>query len=1110
MATPQPDADGTVRIALLPAEGTSAADVVADVANVEGNLTSEAAVEVVKLPSQPGGTAVISADAAQAAQVKQQLEASGLYEAVDYDQPIRLRLDEVSAWDEPAASGPTAEPATPDTPETPVEPDSQPAVADPVAGGVTYSALPNDPYYVYQAALKDVPGGARFDQVWPRLSDLTASQGPETAKIAVLDYGFYPDLADFTGAGGSSVTAARNAAYLADGTIQPCATGDSSESHGTAVVSVIAAVTNNGLGVAGAAYDGQVVGEKIQRLGSCGAIYPSDIYDSVVDAIDNHQVRVILMSFSYPEPVTYLRRAVDYAAAHGVLVVCSGGNDPTEGYTYPSAYSSTLSVGATDQTGELAAFSNRSGQVDITAPGVAIPSWVTDGPVVASTGTSFAAPLVAAAASLLFRFNPAANASQVRAALEGTARGSAKLLDVAAAVDVISGLTVGQASVASVELPAVSGVGDVVVPVVSDPQPATATLSYEWHVGLAAAPVGYGPTYTVTAADLGRPLWVVVTASAVAYEDSVPKASPAVALPAAVVGLAGQVELSDGGPATGFTADYEHVVCATGETYALPAVVGEAGGGAPGEVSDAGQLALPAEGSFAVGRFADECYRLRLLSPLGEWVSFELDGVVAESHVVPAAATGLAIRLERPAVLLLEPTIQGQAAEGQTLRARVTVLPADATLTYTWLRDGVPVPGSDQDIYQVRAVDAGHVLTVRVTAASPGCTPATATAVGVTVAGEAAGVSGRIVAQDGGSVAGWKIWYAHYFCATRTQVVEAVNDWGYVTVLADGAFEVGVSPYECYRLFIGSADGHYVSSAVGGVTGLEQSLPAGSREVEVLVPTQVTVDWVAVTGEAAEGVTLYAVAGGVAPANAAVAFAWYRDGIAIAGAEGDNYTVTAADAGHDLTVAVTASFQDWAPAVATSYALAVPGGEPPVLTGVVVSGQALAGATLTASVSYSPSDATLTYLWFRDTSLIGGATGSTYKLTAADLGHDIVCKVTASHARLTTAAKYSNHVFPAGLAEVKLGRMAGSPAAGGEPLEAKVGEPLEATVAYWALDGALTYLWFRGTARIVGADGPVYTPTPADAGQDLVVKVTLTRPGVDPVVKYSNHVVVGA
>jgi subtilisin family serine protease len=102
------------------------------------------------------------------------------------------------------------------------------------------------------------------------------------------------------------------------------------------------------------------------------------------------------------------RSRADYEAniatfAAGSLLVAAAGNEYQDGNptNYPGAYPHVLTVAATDQAGAPAVFSSSGPQVDLAAPGVAIPVQDPQTPdaYFPVDGTSFAAPIVSAAAA---------------------------------------------------------------------------------------------------------------------------------------------------------------------------------------------------------------------------------------------------------------------------------------------------------------------------------------------------------------------------------------------------------------------------------------------------------------------------------------------------------------------------------------------------------------------------------------------------------------------------------------------------------------------------------------------------------------------------------------
>ena len=144
---------------------------------------------------------------------------------------------------------------------------------------------------------------------------------------------------------------------------------------------------------------------------------------------------IINCSWGSSEYSYFLKSAIDNLEDANVLVVAASGNGGSDGLgidtdaygNYPSGYtnSNILSVAAINREGNLADFSNYGATtVDIAAPGEAVKTisainerlWGVD-----VSGTSFAAPIVAAVASMLKSLNPELAPSEIKAILTKTA-----------------------------------------------------------------------------------------------------------------------------------------------------------------------------------------------------------------------------------------------------------------------------------------------------------------------------------------------------------------------------------------------------------------------------------------------------------------------------------------------------------------------------------------------------------------------------------------------------------------------------------------------------------------------------------------------------------------
>jgi serine protease len=136
--------------------------------------------------------------------------------------------------------------------------------------------------------------------------------------------------------------------------------------HGTHVAGTIAESTNNNEGVAGIAFDAQIMPLKV--LSSSGSGTSADIADAIRYAAD-HGANVINMSLGSAYPSDVIHKAVKYAYKKGVTIVCAAGNSFGGPVGYPAAYPECIAVSAVGPTGNIAKYSSYGKQVALAAPG---------------------------------------------------------------------------------------------------------------------------------------------------------------------------------------------------------------------------------------------------------------------------------------------------------------------------------------------------------------------------------------------------------------------------------------------------------------------------------------------------------------------------------------------------------------------------------------------------------------------------------------------------------------------------------------------------------------------------------------------------------------------
>jgi len=188
--------------------------------------------------------------------------------------------------------------------------------------------------------------------------------------------------------------------------------------HGTHVAGVAGAVINNNLGIAGMA---QALLMAVKVMNDSGEGTDTTVSSGIRWAVD-HGADVITMSLGVDGMSTVLTNAVNYASSHGVVLVAASGNSGTSVVSYPAAYPKVIGVGAVDDSGQRAPFSNYGSGLDVMAPGVQIYSTQVGASYQYLSGTSTAAPFVAGIAALMLTINPSLTPQEVGAILNSTAR----------------------------------------------------------------------------------------------------------------------------------------------------------------------------------------------------------------------------------------------------------------------------------------------------------------------------------------------------------------------------------------------------------------------------------------------------------------------------------------------------------------------------------------------------------------------------------------------------------------------------------------------------------------------------------------------------------------
>jgi len=270
----------------------------------------------------------------------------------------------------------------------------------------------NDTFFNNQWALKNTGQGVgisgidiKAEQAWG------ITQGSANIKIAVIDCGVdltHPDLQanllsgyDATGGNSGGGPVSKN------------------DNHGTACAGIICAIKDNQKGIAGVAPNCKLM-----------PVYTSLKNESLREAIDwawQNGADILSCSWGGGNSNPIVTDAIDRATTQGrggkgCVVVFASGNEGNS-VSYPAYLPNVMAVGAIDNQGSVASFSNYGNGLDVVAPGVDIYTTDRHGKKVGYTkkdyyccfsGTSASCPHVAGIAALVLSVNPCLKQEEVR------------------------------------------------------------------------------------------------------------------------------------------------------------------------------------------------------------------------------------------------------------------------------------------------------------------------------------------------------------------------------------------------------------------------------------------------------------------------------------------------------------------------------------------------------------------------------------------------------------------------------------------------------------------------------------------------------------------------
>lgn len=268
---------------------------------------------------------------------------------------------------------------------------------------------PNVEYVVpnYVLEQQQTPTDPLFSQQWYLSSTNIVNSWSilkrnQPVKVAVIDSGVeinHPDLVNQLVAGYNFVSKNTDA--------------NDTLGHGTAVAGIIAAQSNNQTGIVGINQGAKIIPIKV----SDGAeIQLINVLDAIYYAIDSG-VNIINMSYGSTNFNEAEYEALYTAYSKGITLVAASGNENSS-VSYPAAYPFVIGVGSINNQRKKSSFSNYGNALDLVAPGEGIVSTSVNQTFKSVSGTSFSAPIISGAASIILNERPSTTPAQLQWLLE--------------------------------------------------------------------------------------------------------------------------------------------------------------------------------------------------------------------------------------------------------------------------------------------------------------------------------------------------------------------------------------------------------------------------------------------------------------------------------------------------------------------------------------------------------------------------------------------------------------------------------------------------------------------------------------------------------------------
>ena len=419
-------------------------------------------------------------------------------------------------------------------------------------------------------------------------------------------------------------------------------------------------------------------------------------------------------------------------------------------------------------------------------------------------------------------------------------------------------------------------------------------------------------------------------------------------------------------------------------------------------------------------------------------------------------------------------------------------LQSPASNSFTWFRNGQPIPGATAGQYTVTEADLGSAITATVAFASPGYrTVEDNVAFGTAIRGYLNLAAEPVITYATGAAPAFPGTVLKASAPATQEPAPAgmtyTYQWGYSSgTSSTWAYAITGATAPTYTVRpedIGRDIRVTVTPVAAGYVG--QSKASSFNHAVRVYGRFTAAPTPTIKGTAMAGQLLTAVPGTApTPAAESVQYVWYRDGQRLTEHSTDpTYRLTRDDGGHKITVRVFYGRNGYVQASSPASAAVLPPGYFTSGPAWIV-GSTVVGYVVSARTSYtSPSPSTALYQWYRDGKPIIGARGTSYRLTAADQWRQITFKVTFKRANTVDLSVVSRAIKPLAVFSKLPAPVVRGTHTAGQLLRASVTLSTPAATS-------VTWQWFRGRRPIAGATGPSYRLTRYD--RDRFVHVVAT------------------